>query len=356
MSTLSYGLNITKKPPIGQRPAPAKRKPIFDDDSDPEDGPVNVESAKAVTNLGGLQQLTSKPKSSRSTAVPPTRPSQSPKASHYSSISAKLSASQHSTSASELDPNIYDYDAVYDSLHAKPTSSSSNAQADVEKKPKYMKNLIAAAEVRKRDQLRAKEKMLAKEREAEGDEFADKEKFVTKAYKRQQEEVRRAEEEEAVKEREAEERKRKEGGGMGALYKDMLARTEEKHKEVMKAVEEGRGKDQELGGEPQKEKSEAELAKAKGATVNEEGEIVDKRQLLSAGLNTGAAPKARPKAERRDGGGRRSGKESSRDRETWLFEEQMLGKRSASDDSYNDDERAAKSRKMEDELLGLGTP
>lgn len=38
--------------------------------------------------------------------------------------------------------------------------------------------------------------MMQREREMEGDEFADKEKFVTQAYKDQMAEVRRAEEEE----------------------------------------------------------------------------------------------------------------------------------------------------------------
>src|SRR5205814_5226268 len=42
-------------------------------------------------------------------------------------------------------------------------------------------------------QLRAQERLLQREREAEGDEFADKEKFVTGAYKAQQDEVRRME-------------------------------------------------------------------------------------------------------------------------------------------------------------------
>ena len=229
-----------------------------------------------------------------------------------------------------------------------------------------MNDLLAAAEVRKRDQLRAKEKMLAKEREMEGEEFADKEKFVTGAYKRQQEEMKRLEEEESVKEAQAEERKRREGGGMKALYKNILERDEEKHKEVMKAVEEGRGKEDAGGdrGEEEKGKSEVELAKEKGALLNEEGQVVDKRQLLSAGLNAGAAPKARPQPASRPRGnsrgsgpdGGRHGRETSRDRETRLFEEQILGKRSASDDSDNEDERAAKSRKLEDELLGLGTP
>ena len=38
--------------------------------------------------------------------------------------------------------------------------------------------------------------MIQREREAEGDEFAEKEQFVTQAYKDQMAEVRRAEEEE----------------------------------------------------------------------------------------------------------------------------------------------------------------
>ncbi|KAK3176981.1 hypothetical protein OEA41_008307 [Lepraria neglecta] len=370
MSKLSYGLNITKKPPLGQRPPPAKRKTIFDD-SDPEDGPDGEEeTTESISTLGGLQSSSTKPKlsSSKSSSIAPPTRSKPPKFSQYGDLSTHHSTSKHSKSAQEIDPSIYDYDAVYDSLHTKPTSSSTSsaAKADIEKKPKYMDNLLAAAEVRKRDQLRAKEKMLAKEREMEGEEFADKEKFVTGAYKRQQEEMRRLEEEESVKEAQAEERKRREGGGMKALYKNILERDEEKHKEVMKAVEEGRGKEDTGGdgGKEEKGKSEVELAKEKGALLNEEGQVVDKRQLLSAGLNAGAAPKPRPQSASRPRGnpkgsgpdGGRHGRETSRDRETRLFEEQMLGKRSASDDSDNEDERAAKSRKLEDELLGLGTP
>ena len=42
--------------------------------------------------------------------------------------------------------------------------------------------------------------MIQREREAEGDEFADKEQFVTQAYKDQMAEVRKAEEEEKKRE------------------------------------------------------------------------------------------------------------------------------------------------------------
>ena len=41
--------------------------------------------------------------------------------------------------------------------------------------------------------------MIQREREAEGDEFRDKETFVTQAYKDQMAEVRRAEEEERAR-------------------------------------------------------------------------------------------------------------------------------------------------------------
>lgn len=361
MSRLSYGLNITKKPPLGQRPPPAKRKTIFDDDSGPEDGPDDEDAPESISTLGGLQP-SSKPKPSKSTpTAPPSRPTKPPKFSQYGDLSTNHSTNKHSKSAQDLDPNIYDYDAIYDSLHAKPPSSTSTA--DIEKKPKYMGNLLAAAEVRKRDQLRAKEKMLAKERELEGDEFADKEKFVTGAYKRQQEEMRRLEEEEVIKEREAEERKRKEGGGMKALYKNLLERDELKHMEVMKAVEEGRGKEDKVDGEEKeatKGKSEAELAKEKGAVINEEGQVVDKRQLLSAGLNAASAPKPKPPPESRSRGsgpgGGRGGRESARERETRNLEDQLLGKHGADDSSDDEAGRASKSRKLEDELLGFGSP
>ena len=361
MSKLAYGLNITKKPPINQRPPPAKRKTIFDDDSGPEDGPDDEDAPESITTLSGLQP-SSKAKPPKSVpTTPSSRPFKPPKISQYGDLSTNHSTNKHSKSAQDLDPNIYDYDAVYDSLHAKPTSSTS--AADTEKKPKYMGHLLAAAEVRKRDQLRAKEKMLAKERELEGDEFADKEKFVTGAYKRQQEEMRRLEEEEVQREKEAEERKRREGGGMKALYKNLLERDEMKHKEVMKAVEEGRGKNDKVNGEEKggkKEKSEVELAKEKGALVNEEGQVVDKRQLLSAGLNAASAPKPKPSPDPRSKGsglgGGRGGRSSARDRETRNFEEQLLGKHGADDSSDDEADRASKSRKLEDELLGFGSP
>ncbi|KAL5051644.1 hypothetical protein BDW71DRAFT_57249 [Aspergillus fruticulosus] len=227
----------------------------------------------------------------------------------YTNLSALHSMKKHASEAQDLDPSIYSYDAVYDSLHAKQEKNKVNA--DGVGVPKYMNSLLRSAEIRKRDQLRARDRMLAKEREAEGDEFDDKEKFVTSAYKAQQEELRRVEEEEKRREQEEEERRRKNGGsGMVGFYRDLLARGEEQHDAAMKATEEAARKIQENGGEvptdttTEEEKTEAQMAaelNARGAhiVVNDDGQVVDKRQLLSAGLNVAPKPKnAAPAAAR----------------------------------------------------------
>ncbi|GJQ88655.1 putative NAD-dependent protein deacylase, partial [Trypoxylus dichotomus] len=65
-----------------------------------------------------------------------------------------------------------------------------------DKKPKYIARLLAAADKRKRENERRIERQVQKEREAEGDEFKDKESFVTLAYKKKLEELKKLEEEE----------------------------------------------------------------------------------------------------------------------------------------------------------------
>ncbi|KAI9880204.1 MAG: hypothetical protein M1830_004790 [Pleopsidium flavum] len=373
MSTLSYGLNITKKvPSLANRPAPAKRKTIFDDDSGPEDGPETADGAEEIGVIGGL---TSKINSERSqhnasntkTAVANTK--QKSLISQYGDLSASHTSKKHADEATSVDASVYDYDAVYDSLHAPSNSKSSPTNAD--RKPRYMGNLLAAAEVRKRDQLRAKEKMLLKEREAEGDEFADKEKFVTEAYKAQQEEVKRLEEEEARKE--AEEARKGKGQGMVGFYKSVLDRDEKKHEEAVRAAEgakvmDGSKEEEDVG---EKEKSEVEIARdlnaqGKGVIVNDEGQIVDKRQLLSAGLNIAPKPKStsssinfssnatsRPNAENHFQG-RGGSKQAMRERQTRMMEAQLeqVTKRAADDeeDQRRELERAAKSRKTDGEI------
>lgn len=375
---LSYGLNITKKPAVSSsHPPPAKRKTIFDDDNELEDGLDDEDDIESIDTIGGLTSSSIPPPlRNQRPEIAPNKPFKEIPISQHGDLSSNRTASKYAREAQALDPSIYDYDSFYDTLHAKPSTTSS--KADQEKRPKYMNNLMAAAEVRKRDQLRAKEKLLAREREAEGDEFADKEKYVTAAYKRQQEENRRLEEAEAVREREDEERARREGTGMKGLYKDLLKKNEQNHAMMVKAVEEAKARGPEvLSKETQKEKkgekSEVDLAKEKGAVINEDGQVVDKLLLLDAGLNASSKPRPPAHATKEassnstrtpqppvTSGGRGGRKESVRERETRLFEEQLLGKRAFDDDDEDDDNdnnntksRAAKSQRLEDEILGL---
>ncbi|XP_046734167.1 nuclear speckle splicing regulatory protein 1 [Diprion similis] len=93
------------------------------------------------------------------------------------------------------DPTVYQYDEVYDTIERSKIEEKINKKT-VEKKAKYIENLLKAAERRKREQEHRVERMVQKEREAEGAMFADKESFVTSAYRAKLEEFKKMEEEE----------------------------------------------------------------------------------------------------------------------------------------------------------------
>ena len=69
-----------------------------------------------------------------------------------------------------------------------------NIKCFQDKKPRYIENLLKHAEIRNRERERLLERKVQKEREAEGDEFADKEAFVTAAYRKKMEEMQKLEE------------------------------------------------------------------------------------------------------------------------------------------------------------------
>ncbi|XP_020659112.3 nuclear speckle splicing regulatory protein 1 isoform X1 [Pogona vitticeps] len=100
------------------------------------------------------------------------------------------------------DSTVYEYDNIYDDIQQKKAESQASVLAGKgEKKPKYIQNILKAAELRKKEQEKRMEKKIQKEREMEGHAFDDKEAFVTSAYKKKLQE--RAQEEEREK-REAE--------------------------------------------------------------------------------------------------------------------------------------------------------
>ncbi|TVY30741.1 Nuclear speckle splicing regulatory protein 1-like protein [Lachnellula hyalina] len=369
---LSYGLNIKKKTP-GNRPQPAKRKPIFDepDDSDNEDG--NEGGIEEIGEIDGLSQKPSKPTLATrgNLSIKPSKNGRAPKKapiSMYGDLSATFTSKKHADTAEELDPSIYDYDAVYESLKPKKKVVTE----DEERKPKYMTNLLAAAAVRKRDATIAEEKKLARDREAEGDEFADKEKFVTSAYKKQQEENRRLEAEERLKEEQ--EQKKNKGAGMTNFYKNMLEQGEQQHAEIVKAAEEAAKNGPMEREEEEKQKSDAEIAREisekTGAkiAVNDEGQVVDKRQLLKGGLNVIPKPKSTAPATAARGGasmsdrsrgpgfvGAGGGKQAMRERQSRMMETQLqqATKRALEEEEEEKQkiERASKSRKTEGDIM-----
>ncbi|KAM4048578.1 nuclear speckle splicing regulatory protein 1 isoform 2-T2 [Anomaloglossus baeobatrachus] len=96
--------------------------------------------------------------------------------------------------ALEEDASVYEYDSVYDDLQKKKEDNAAKMLSGKDRKPKYIQNILKAVEHRKKEQEKRMEKKIQKEREMEGEEFQDKEAFVTTAYKKKLQE--KAEEEE----------------------------------------------------------------------------------------------------------------------------------------------------------------
>lgn len=383
---LSFGLSLNKKSGSA-KVQPPKRKTAFgggggDSDDEAQDVPKNEEtiaeldsfgtSPSAATSTastskikpgGGAASTSSKTKS----GAPPKLKSKTDSAHQFGDLSSALASRRHAEAAEALDPSVYDYDAAYDVLKAAQRARDAEAKKEAsQRKSRYMADVTRAAEQRERDRGVAELKKIQREREAEGDEFADKEQFVTEAYKRKQEEDRRAEEEE--RRREEEERKGNKFGGMTGFHKEVLEREDQRRAEVERMAAEAA----KSGGLPkvdegEKEKTETDVARelnAKGATVavNEEGEVVDKRQLLRGGLNLGAKkkddePKEASRASSGSGGPRdhskgyfgSGGKQAMRERQTRMMEAQLEQALKRSRDEEEEErkkvEEASKSRK-----------
>ncbi|KJZ74096.1 hypothetical protein HIM_06545 [Hirsutella minnesotensis 3608] len=377
---LAFGLNLKKKPGAS-KPSLTNRRPVFGGGDDDSDDDVASGAAKEVAIGGELDMSassaqdasTDKPKSRSKVPTQPSKMKAKTQSNHmFGDLSSSVTSRKNADAAQELDPTVYEYDSVYDSLKPKKQATKD----DAERKPKYMQSLMQAAEVRKRDALIAEEKKIAREREAEGDEYADKEKFVTEAYKRQQEENKRLEEEE--KRREEDEARKNKGGGMSAFYRRLLDKDEERHAEVLKATQDRAKQGPQKGdGVPEEEeedrdKAEAALARElneKGASVavNEDGQVVDKRQLLKGGLNVGAKKKHEAQRDDDDAGWPRHGeqqrragnaqvdrKQAMRERQSRMMEEQLeqslKRSREAEQAQREELERTAKSRKTEGEI------
>lgn len=378
--SLKYGLNLKKA-------APPKKKTILDDDPDEDDEDNGVQqsgpSEEAIDSFGGAPKKPGLNVPSRSKPQPKPKAGQPPKppSKHFNAedeesrqdASAMAASKSAVKAAEEIDASIFDYDSFHDAKSTVHEAKKEATRQDaIDRKPKYINNLLDAAARRKQDQQVAREKQLQRERENEGDEFADKEKFVTGAYKQQQEETRRLEEEEKQRAEEEEKRKRQMGGGMQSFYRNMMDKSEKLHQDeidaAMKLERDGGVKNI----DEEKRRTDAELAaemRSKGVNVhvNEDGVITDKRDLLTAGLNVAPANKSgeagrsadhlkssnRPAQSafpRKDAGSR----EAQRERQSRMVEEQMEAtakrKREEEDEQRAKEEREAKSKKTETDV------
>ena len=125
-------------------------------------------------------------------------------------------ARQAAIKALAEDPTIFQYDELYDDMEQnrvkqKPVKEEKKVMSTgvcfksllttFPLQPKYIANLMRTAEDRKIENERRTERKVQKERELEGDQFQDKESFVTPAYRAKLAELKKAEEEEMQKER-----------------------------------------------------------------------------------------------------------------------------------------------------------
>ncbi|KAI0341554.1 hypothetical protein BDW22DRAFT_1413892 [Trametopsis cervina] len=203
----------------------------------------------------------------------------------------------------KVDATVFEYDEIWDKMQEAKLKQKAAKEVDAkERKPKYISGLLTSAATRRLDHLRAEEKMIQREREMEGDEFKDKDAFVTQAYKDQMAEVRRAEAEEKQREEEEKKKNKGMGTGMAHFYKKLLEESEQKHEETVAAVAQKPTVIGPQGPTPNLTivkpvdfvpKSDAELARiareqGKDVELNDDNQIVDKRDLLSAGLNLSA--------------------------------------------------------------------
>ncbi|KAF8243097.1 hypothetical protein K440DRAFT_590065 [Wilcoxina mikolae CBS 423.85] len=196
------------------------------------------------------------------------------------------------------DSSVYEYDSVWEDMKSVDMLKKKMKEIEaIERRPKYMKRLLASAEIRKQDQLRAQERVVRKEREEEGEKFKNKDCFVTGAYKKQQEVLRMLE----MKEKMREENQHK-PQGMFNFHRNMLNQLDGTHELLVTAAQSKgkvRGVVRELYGEVDlvdggNAEGEAlcHLDAERTLQTNEEGHILDKSELLSGGLNIAVTTKS----------------------------------------------------------------
>ncbi|KAL1241558.1 Nuclear speckle splicing regulatory protein [Trichinella spiralis] len=158
-----YGLILKKS---AKAPLSASKLSVFDSSSDEEPKEASISKAKTVAQS-----------------------------------SLKLQHAVQIENALIEDPTAFQYDEVYDEMQEKRKNRKEDNEAKKDRKPKYVHSLLAAAHRRQMEYEAVEERKQQREREAEGDQFADKEVFVTGTYRRKLEELQKHNEEMERKDR-----------------------------------------------------------------------------------------------------------------------------------------------------------
>ncbi|KAK7390772.1 hypothetical protein VNO78_18840 [Psophocarpus tetragonolobus] len=140
-----YGLNLRPAKPKKQAPRPSLATPFGFNDDDEND--VEREIALQASKNKRLKEVEEQQKK-----------------------------------ALEEDPSVFDYDGVYDQMKEKVTRPL--VQDREERRPKYIQNLIKKAKEREQYREIVYEKKIAKERSKDDHLYADKDKFITEAYRK----------------------------------------------------------------------------------------------------------------------------------------------------------------------------
>ncbi|KAF9948928.1 hypothetical protein BGZ70_002008 [Mortierella alpina] len=372
MSGLQFGLNIKKKTggPALAKPRPAAARPAggrnaFGGHSSDEDN-LDDSDHEASTTTTATSSSLSRPTpfsssiSSTSAVNKTLRP-------YATSTLQSTSVIEQQNAALAQDATVFDYDGVYDQLKSADRARElARKQDSQDRKPKYVNALLQAAETRKRDRQIAEEKRIEREREKEGEEFKDKEQFITPAYKAQKEAMRLAEEED--RKREELMAKDKDGSLMQGFYRTMLEERTKLRPGLVVADPSSKGDNKDgLSAaalkELEREKRLAEKddrqraleAREQGMDVvlNDEGQIVDKRQLLKGGLNIVKKPTSSTSSSRDR---HRSSSDYDRDRTYAAYKESKYRSSQSSNgrgqhDDPSADQRARMTEKIEQQLV-----
>ncbi|EGG06066.1 uncharacterized protein MELLADRAFT_72009 [Melampsora larici-populina 98AG31] len=354
----SIGTTTTKSNSGTSNKRPTTNK-VFEEDEEEDELTLKIGSN---TN-SGTKKASSSRSGNPSLLLPPTN--------------SKLSRQQKlkQDEAAKLDATVFEYDEVYDDMKsAEKQSKLAKEQSGVQRKPQYISGLIETAKQRQIDRVRAEDKMVQRERELEGAEFADKDAFVTPAYLEQQAELRKAEEEEKLKAEKGPTSK-----GMSSFYKNILDEDSKRNEAAVKAVaaaaKRSGGTSLNLAStlssalpassvsqqpqydpEPEEVPSEAKLAAEVGrklgrkVDLDDEGRIIDHRQLLTGGLNVGQ-PKLGPKKPTKSGFALPIAERARQEREKAEAEAALVKKQEEEEEGISQAEKLKLSRERQSLLL-----